>query len=263
MFTIHFSSLQNVKMDQSGKDRNDVVVSPQQPIIVSSPKSPSTPDYRRGVVTGDDVDGIQHLPDGRTVFRARFDVRDFEPDEVSVRLEDIDEDSDGQAVSRLVVSARHVDEERPQDRFGVAGDAVRRPSYSISSPTSDISEQPRRRSREFNRRVSLPPNVDADRLISRLSYDGLLTVEAPLMPIADVALDRHRVQPPRYETLTSSSSLSAGRDANRRASEIPHSGSVYSRSRDDRKNSLPTSATTGATVASPRSYDVIEIGDLA
>ena len=75
-------------------------------------------------------------------FRLRFDVCGFEPRDIRIR-------SEGGKVS---VSAKH-------QNTGESGSA--------------------KTSRQFNRQVDIPENVDPDRLTSYLSPDGVLTVEAP------------------------------------------------------------------------------------
>jgi len=86
---------------------------------------------------------FQFLPDGSRVFRVRVDVHDFAPEDLSVRI------SDGQ----LVVSA---------ERSVNSGDGRRR--------------------HQLMKTVDLPDDVHTDQLVSRLSYDGVLTIEAPAKP---------------------------------------------------------------------------------
>ena len=86
---------------------------------------------------------FQFLPDGSRVFRVRVDVHDFAPEDLSVRI------SDGQ----LVVSAER----------------------SVNSADG-------RRRHQLMKSVDVPDDVHTDQLVSRLSYDGVLTVEAPANP---------------------------------------------------------------------------------
>jgi len=78
-------------------------------------------------------------PEGQKVFRVCFDVNQFNPEEISVRS------LDGQ----LVVFARHEE--------------------TVIGKTS---------SREFSRKVDIPPGIDPQSLRSTLSKDGILQVEA-------------------------------------------------------------------------------------
>ncbi|XP_076450464.1 small heat shock protein p36-like isoform X2 [Babylonia areolata] len=79
--------------------------------------------------------------EGHQVFRVRFEVSEFQPEEVKVKVEE----------NKLVVNARH--EEK--------------------SAQSSISK-------EYSRQVDIPTGVDQDKLSCTLSKDGVLTVEAPL-----------------------------------------------------------------------------------
>lgn len=79
-----------------------------------------------------DQDGVQR-------YRVRFDVSEFRPEEIQVKVQE----------SKLIVNAKH--EEK-------------------SAQTSV--------SREYSRQVDIPSNVDQDRMQCVLSKDGVLTVEA-------------------------------------------------------------------------------------
>ncbi|BFZ15718.1 hypothetical protein BsWGS_18757 [Bradybaena similaris] len=81
-----------------------------------------------------DADGIQR-------FRIRFDVCEFQPEEIQVKVQD----------NKLIVNARH--EEK-------------------SAQTSV--------SREYSRQVDIPCSVDQEKMQCILSKDGILSVEAPL-----------------------------------------------------------------------------------
>jgi len=91
-----------------------------------------------------DLDPVKGHGAGR-VFRMSFDARDYDPGEVAVRCED----------GCLVVEAQH------HEQDGSAGSKV---------------------TREFQRRIQLPQDVDPAKLTSTLSADGILTVEAPVPP---------------------------------------------------------------------------------
>lgn len=83
---------------------------------------------------------IQDTEDGR-VLKLRFDVTQYEPDEIVVKTVD----------NRLTVQAKH--EERSENR-------------SVY--------------REYNREFHLPDGTDIELIRSSLSKDGILTVECPL-----------------------------------------------------------------------------------
>jgi len=78
-------------------------------------------------------------PGGQKVFRVCFDVGQFNPEEISVRSLE----------GRLVVYARHEE--------------------TVNGKTT---------SREFSRKVDIPPGIDPQSLRSTLSKDGILQVEA-------------------------------------------------------------------------------------
>lgn len=78
---------------------------------------------------------------GNFTFKVRFDVAEFSPEEIEVKVQD----------NKLTVYAKH--EEK--------------------SPTSTIS-------REYSRQVDIPSHVDQDRLQSTLSRDGILTIDGPV-----------------------------------------------------------------------------------
>ncbi|BFZ04957.1 hypothetical protein BsWGS_07996 [Bradybaena similaris] len=81
-----------------------------------------------------DADGVQR-------FRVRFDVSEFQPEEIQVKVQE----------NKLIVNARH--EEK-------------------SAQTSV--------SREYSRQVDIPSSVDQERMQCVLSKDGILSVEASL-----------------------------------------------------------------------------------
>ena len=79
---------------------------------------------------------------GQKMVKFNFDVRGFDPNAITVRAEG----------SRLTVSAQYEEE-----------------CYPGSKNT-----------RKHNRQVDIPRGVDPDMIVSRLSADGILTVEAPV-----------------------------------------------------------------------------------
>lgn len=196
------------------------------------------------VTLNDMEDGIQRFPDGTAVFRARFDVRDFDHDEVSIRVEDLVEEGGGH---RLVVSARHVETGYPGQQ---CDDVTQRRSLTGNNDTSSRS-----RSREFNRRLNLPANVDVDRLTSRLAYDGLLTIEAPLLPVFNSYQRlRRRETPPGYDTLaTTRQGSQDGRQLDR----------IWSSSSADRNTSFPevVIAENPTAAGGARGYEIIDMGE--
>ncbi len=78
---------------------------------------------------------------GDKQFRVSFDVSQFKPEEISVRIEN----------DKLIVHAKHEE----------------------SSDASNIS-------REFKRQFDIPKHVDGQKLQSTLSKDGILQIEAPV-----------------------------------------------------------------------------------
>ena len=87
------------------------------------------------------------------MFRVRIDMHDFAPEELSVRC-------DG---GQLVVSGQQ-----------------------------SVSRGAGQRRREMTKTVELPDDVQADRLVSRLDYDGILTIEAPANPPSYQAVVKSR-----------------------------------------------------------------------
>ena len=78
---------------------------------------------------------------GRPVFRARFNVKDYKPEEVNVKVDN----------DKLIVQAKH------EEKGG---------SKSVS--------------REFSREINIPREVDKMALGCTISSDGVLTAEAPM-----------------------------------------------------------------------------------
>lgn len=93
----------------------------------------SLKDEARGVIERDE--------NGKPVFRVRFNVATYKPDEVSVKID----------TNKLIVHAKH---EEKSDKKSV--------------------------SREYSREVDLPRDIDAMALQCSISTDGVLTVEAPM-----------------------------------------------------------------------------------
>lgn len=85
--------------------------------------------------------GVSNITADKNMFKVNLDVQQFKPEEISVKVVD----------DFLVIDARH--EER-QDSHGYI-------------------------SRHFTRRYKVPSDVDIDAVKSKLSSDGVLTLEAP------------------------------------------------------------------------------------
>jgi len=96
---------------------------------------------------------------GQQRFKVRFDVSEFKPDEIQVKVQD----------NKVIVYAKH------EERTG----------------TQSVS-------REYSRQVDIPPNVDQDHLQCVLSRDGILTVDGPvntnqLVPMQQVLPIQHTI----------------------------------------------------------------------
>lgn len=87
---------------------------------------------------------IQTSPDGARKFHLEFDMRQFKPEEIQVRT----------AGNTLSVYAKHEEKDSGKSVF-----------------------------REYNRSYLIPKDVQPDRLSSKLSTGGILTIEAPLPAI--------------------------------------------------------------------------------
>jgi len=114
--------------------------------------------WQGGAAPAVDTTGNLFVEDPQTkgrLFRMSFDVKKYDPKEIQIRVED----------RCLVVEAKQID------------------ARGSGKTTS-----------EFSRRIELPSEVEADKLSSTLSADGILTLQAPC--------------PPKYQGLTSSSSQS-------------------------------------------------------
>ncbi|XP_076471346.1 small heat shock protein p36-like [Babylonia areolata] len=125
--------------DQFDKMRQDFfVLKPSEKQVPAPPtSSPHFPNMDSAVKAAFDVDS-----QGRQIFRVRFDVSEFKPEEVSVKVQD----------NKLIVNARHQEK----------------------TAQSSVS-------REYSRQVDIPGGVDQDTLNCLLSKDGILTVEGPVM----------------------------------------------------------------------------------
>ena len=122
-----------------GRDR-DVAVSSHMSVNPLKPVGPA----------GNDIFDISNrknlytdMPDGSKMFKMRFDVRGFDPEEISVR-------ADG---SKMTVTAKKEEEYGGKNK----------------------------NTRQYNRQADIPEDVDPDSITSALSPDGILTVEAPVM----------------------------------------------------------------------------------
>lgn len=82
--------------------------------------------------------------DGSRKFKLQFDVRQFKPEEISVRT----------AGNTLSVHAKHEEKDQGKSAF-----------------------------REYNRQYTLPKDVHSEQLTSKLSTEGVLSIEAPLPAI--------------------------------------------------------------------------------
>lgn len=78
---------------------------------------------------------------GQQRFKVRFDVSEFKPDEIQVKVQD----------NKVIVYAKHEERNNAQTV-----------------------------SREYSRQVDIPPNVDQEKLQCVLSRDGILTVDGPV-----------------------------------------------------------------------------------
>lgn len=126
----------------------------------------------------DDARGvIEKDQNGLPVFRCRFNVQSYSPEEVNVKMD----------TNKVIVNARH---EEKSDNKSV--------------------------SREYSREVDIPRDVDPMTVQCSISTDGVLTVEAPMpTPQYSAIKDAGRPQQPRIENVihsSSSSSVSSARN---------------------------------------------------
>ncbi|KAK7871086.1 hypothetical protein R5R35_010450 [Gryllus longicercus] len=99
--------------------------------------------------------GVSHIQNSEDAFKVNLDVQQFKPDEINVKMVD----------NYVVVEGKH--EERPDEHGFI--------------------------SRQFQRRYRLPDDVNPNALVSKLSSDGVLSIEAPKKAIESTAT--HRVVP--------------------------------------------------------------------
>ncbi|XP_067001873.1 protein lethal(2)essential for life [Anabrus simplex] len=85
--------------------------------------------------------GVSNIQYDKDAFRANIDVQQFKPEEIVVKT----------VGNSVVVEGKH--EERPDEHGFI--------------------------SREFQRRYTLPKDVDPNAVTSKLTSDGILTIEAP------------------------------------------------------------------------------------
>ncbi|KAK7872934.1 hypothetical protein R5R35_004253 [Gryllus longicercus] len=85
--------------------------------------------------------GVSNIQNNQDVFKVNLDVQQFKPEEVNVKVVD----------NYIIVEGKH--EER-EDEHGYI-------------------------SRQFQRRYRIPEDVNVDALVSKLSSDGVLSIEAP------------------------------------------------------------------------------------
>ncbi|KAL4225001.1 Hsp20/alpha crystallin [Mactra antiquata] len=106
---------------------------------------PGSADRRASTIGLDKIGALRTVyetdGEGSQRFKVRFDVSEFKPDEIQVKVQD----------NKVIVYAKH--EER--------------------STAQSVS-------REYSRQVDVPPNVDQERLQCVLSRDGILTVDGPV-----------------------------------------------------------------------------------
>lgn len=93
----------------------------------------------------DAIGTVEKDAEGKPVFKARFDVHDFKPEEVNVKMD----------ADKIQVHAKH------ESKTG--GSSV---------------------SREYSRSVNIPKDIDPMNLQCTMSNDGILSIEAPL-PVPD------------------------------------------------------------------------------
>ncbi|XP_067001796.2 alpha-crystallin B chain [Anabrus simplex] len=91
--------------------------------------------------------GVPNIQYDRDGFRANIDVQQFKPEEIVVKT----------VGNSVVVEGKH--EERPDEHGFI--------------------------SREFQRRYTLPEDVDPTTVTSKLTSDGILTIEAPRMALPE------------------------------------------------------------------------------
>lgn len=127
------------RMEERRKKWDDEFQRMRQEFFVLKPSEKQTTTYTS-------VDSLRTAfetdSEGRQVFKVRFDVTEFKPEEVQVKVQD----------NKIIVNARH--EEK----------------------TAQTSV-----SREYSRQVDIPSGIDQDKLNCMLSKDGILTIEGPVI----------------------------------------------------------------------------------
>lgn len=131
------------KMDKRKKEWNDDFDRMRDEFFTLKP---GLADRRASSIGLDKIGALRTVyetqPDGHQRFKVRFDVSEFKPDEIQVKVQD----------NRVMVYAKH--EERSA-------------SQSVS--------------KEYSRQVDIPPNVEQEKLQCVLSRDGILTVDGPVI----------------------------------------------------------------------------------
>ncbi|XP_066998230.1 alpha-crystallin A chain [Anabrus simplex] len=100
--------------------------------------------------------GTSNIQNTQDGFKVNLDVQQFKPDEISVKM----------VGNSVVVEGKH--DER-QDEHGFI-------------------------SRQFQRRYVLPEDVDAENVVSKLSSDGILSIQAPKKSLKPVAANERVIQ---------------------------------------------------------------------
>ena len=127
---------------------------------------PGLADRRESTIGLDKIGALSTVyeteKDGHQRFKVRFDVSEFKPDEIQVKIQD----------NKVVVYAKHEERNNAQ---------------SVS--------------REYSRQVDIPVNVDQEKLNCVLSRDGILTVDGPvfsnqLVPMQQVLPIQHTIVQP-------------------------------------------------------------------
>ncbi|XP_060584156.1 uncharacterized protein LOC132740294 [Ruditapes philippinarum] len=106
---------------------------------------PGLADRRASTIGLDKIGALRTVyeteANGQQRFKVRFDVSEFKPDEIQVKVQD----------NKVIVYAKHEERNNAQTV-----------------------------SREYSRQVDIPPNVDQEKLQCVLSRDGILTVDGPV-----------------------------------------------------------------------------------
>lgn len=154
-------------MDKRRMEWDDEIERMRRDFFTLKPKSFETVSDKFKVTESvDDVKSvIENDKNGQPVFRARFDVKTYKPEEVTVKME----------ANKVVVHAKH------QETDG----------------NSSVS-------REFTREVNIPREVDPLSLQCTISQDGVLMIEGPLQaPDYTAATEFKRISPRMTPLVTS------------------------------------------------------------